>query len=151
EAATGKSEIELEIATRDGRFEEEGWRVRKDGRRFWANVTLTALRSPDGALVGFAKVTRDLTERKQAEEKLRALAAETAALAEKARIQEFQERFLAVLGHDLRNPLASIDMSAALLRKKATDPSTTRVLDRIRASSARMTRMIAQILDLTRT
>lgn len=58
---------ELEVATREGRFEEEGWRVRKDGSRFWANVIITAVRGENGAVVGFAKITRDLTERKQAE------------------------------------------------------------------------------------
>jgi PAS domain S-box-containing protein len=151
DVADGKCERELEIATREGRFEEEGWRIRKDGSRMWASVTITALFSPEGGLVGFAKVTRDLTERLQTEQRLRELAAETAALAEKSRIHEFQERFLAILGHDLRNPLASIDMGTGLLRKRATDPSTIRVLERMRASSARMSRMIAQILDLTRT
>ena len=74
---------ELEIATEVGRFEEEGWRVRKDGTQFWANVVITALRNPAGELVGFAKVTRDLTERKLAEERAladaRRLAAEEAA------------------------------------------------------------------------
>ncbi|HXT51181.1 MAG TPA: PAS domain S-box protein, partial [Thermoanaerobaculia bacterium] len=63
---------ELELATRDGRFEDEGWRLRKDGTRFWANVVITALRDADGKLQGFAKITRDLTERRAAEENLRA-------------------------------------------------------------------------------
>ena len=65
-------EHELEVASRVGRFEDEGWRVRKDGSRFWANVVITALHSPDGELVGFAKVTRDLTERRRHEDQLRA-------------------------------------------------------------------------------
>src|SRR5690606_14129439 len=56
----GKTEMELEVATREGRFEDEGWRVRKGGTRFWSNVVITALRDEDGDLVGFAKVTRDL-------------------------------------------------------------------------------------------
>src|ERR1043166_4758465 len=56
-----KPEFELEVAARTGRFEDEGWRVRKDGSRFWANVFITALRDDRGRLVGFAKVTRDLT------------------------------------------------------------------------------------------
>jgi PAS domain S-box-containing protein len=341
DVAAGKCERELEIATREGRFEEEGWRVRKDGSLFWANVTITALRNPDAELVGFAKVTRDLTERKRNEERLRTLAAENATLeanvaaerrqrvrrdflakagetlassldfrttlasvarlavpeladwcsvqlleagagttaptqvalvhVDPAKIQharelaqsyppdpnaptgvpqvirsgkselyaevpsalleaaarddehlrllrelrlesaivvplpgrdrilgaisfiyagsgrrysepdlafaedfarraamaiengqahaalsaslEFQERFVAVLGHDLRNPLSSIDMAAAVLRQRAvnaSDTATTRVLDRMRSSSARMSRMIEQILDLTR-
>jgi PAS domain S-box-containing protein len=64
----GKCEMELEGATRDGRYEDEGWRVRKDGTQFWANVIITAVRDRTGTLLGFAKITRDLTERKQAEE-----------------------------------------------------------------------------------
>src|SRR6266516_3583096 len=71
DVAAGKCERVLEVAVRQGRFEEEGWRVRKDGSRMWASVTVTPLHSPDGALVGFAKVTRDLTERRQAEEETR--------------------------------------------------------------------------------
>jgi len=64
----GKCEQELEVAAREGRVEDEGWRIRSDGTRFWANVVLTALRYDSGELVGFAKVTRDLTERRRAEE-----------------------------------------------------------------------------------
>ena len=62
----------LETAARDGKFESEGWRVRKDGTRFWAYVVIDAIRTPDGELVGFAKITRDLTERRAAEETVRA-------------------------------------------------------------------------------
>jgi PAS domain S-box-containing protein len=68
----GKCEMELEVATRVGRFEDEGWRIRKDGSQFWANVVITALRDATGQTIGFAKVTRDLTERRAAElERLR--------------------------------------------------------------------------------
>ena len=66
----GLPEQELKAAAREGRFEDEGWRVRKDGRKFWANVIISALRNQDGTLRGFSKVTRDLTERKQAEEQI---------------------------------------------------------------------------------
>lgn len=65
--AARKPQIELEIAQAVGRLEDEGWRVKKDGSQFWANVVITALRTPDGELVGFAKVTRDLTQRRAAE------------------------------------------------------------------------------------
>ena len=64
-------EMQLRVAAAEGRFEEDGWRVRKDGSRFWANVVITALRDRDGNLLGFSKITRDLTERKRAEEALR--------------------------------------------------------------------------------
>jgi PAS domain S-box-containing protein len=62
---------ELKIAAGQGRFEEEGWRVRKNGTRFWADVVITALRSPSGKLTGFLKITRDLTERRRHEQTLR--------------------------------------------------------------------------------
>jgi PAS domain S-box-containing protein len=67
----GLPEQELAAAAKDGRFEDEGWRVRKDGKQFWANVIISALRDQDGTLRGFSKVTRDLTERKQAEERIK--------------------------------------------------------------------------------
>ena len=80
--AARKPDIELEVAARDGRLEDEGWRIRKDGTRFWANVVITALRADDGTLIGFAKVTRDLTQRRAAEqqaiEDARRIAAEEA-------------------------------------------------------------------------
>ncbi|HET8650832.1 MAG TPA: ATP-binding protein [Gemmatimonadales bacterium] len=86
--ASGWPQHELEVAAREGRFEDEGWRVRKDGSRFWANVVITALRSPAGELLGFGKVTRDLTEQRRAEEQAQRLAAEEAAHAEAARRSE---------------------------------------------------------------
>lgn len=149
----GKCPAELEIATAEGRFEEEGWRVRKDGQRFFASVTITLLRDQSGDIVGFAKVTRDLTERLVAQARVQKLIAEKAVLTEKARVHEFQERFLGVLGHDLRNPLASIDMGITLLRQRAQidgNEATRRVLVRMGSSVVRMVRMIDQILDLTR-
>jgi PAS domain S-box-containing protein len=69
--ARGWPQHELEEATRQGRFEDEGWRIRKDGTRFWANVVITAMRRPDGTLRGFSKITRDLSERREYEERLR--------------------------------------------------------------------------------
>src|SRR6266705_5590592 len=68
DARNRKPDWELEVARREGRYEEEGWRVRKDGTRFWASVVITALRDETGRLRGYAKVTRDLTERKRQEE-----------------------------------------------------------------------------------
>jgi PAS domain S-box-containing protein len=71
--SSGWPERELELAQLEGRFTDEGWRVKKDGTMFWASVTITALHSPDGALTGFAKVTQDLTARRQTEERFQAL------------------------------------------------------------------------------
>src|SRR5688500_6314654 len=71
ERAAGTPARALRTAAAEGRFEQEGWRVRKDGAHFWAHVVIDPVRSPSGELVGFAKITRDLTERKKAEESLR--------------------------------------------------------------------------------
>ena len=75
----GKPAAELRIATAEGRYEEEGWRIRKDGSRYWANVVITALRDANGNLRGFSKITRDLTERQKAEEIAHRLLEEAAA------------------------------------------------------------------------
>ncbi|MBD5656895.1 MAG: PAS domain S-box protein, partial [Candidatus Eremiobacteraeota bacterium] len=71
DVAAGKPERELELAAAEGHLEDEGWRVRRDGSRFWANVVITSLHGPDGRLRGFCKVTRDLTQRRAAESALR--------------------------------------------------------------------------------
>jgi PAS domain S-box-containing protein len=99
-AAEGFPEYELEVAAREGRFEDEGWRIRKDGSRFWANVVITALYNSEGTLVGFGKVTRDLTERRAAErqamEDAKRVAAEEAARHEADLARRRTERLQAV-------------------------------------------------------
>ncbi|HVB88328.1 MAG TPA: PAS domain S-box protein [Candidatus Dormibacteraeota bacterium] len=79
---SGKHDRALKAAATEGRFQEEGWRVRKDGSRFWASVTITALRDPSGKLLGFSKITRDLTERKSADDALRRSEAQLRAIFE---------------------------------------------------------------------
>jgi hypothetical protein len=108
--ADGKPPRELEIATREGQYGEEGWRVRKDGTLLWANVLITALRDEDGTLVGFAKVTRDLTERRKAEERalanMRRLAAEEAA----RQMAEERARELRSLAEQLHRQAAELEV-----------------------------------------
>ncbi len=138
----GKCEMELEVAARDGRFEDEGWRVRKDGSRFWANVVIGAVRDQHGELVGFSKVTRDLTDRKRAEEERAArLAAEQANRAKDA--------FLAMLGHELRNPLAPIATALQLmkLRNGGSDNKEQQVIER---QLKYMMRLVDDLLDVSR-
>jgi PAS domain S-box-containing protein len=109
-------QFELKEAARVGRFEDEGWRVRKDGSQFWANVVITALRGQDGALRGFAKVTRDLTLRKQQEERIANLTRELqqrvvelgAANRELAQRNAENESFVYSVSHDLRSPLVNL-------------------------------------------
>jgi len=112
--ASGFPDLELRTALRDGRFEDENWRVRKDGTRFWANVIITALHNAAGKHVGFAKVTRDLTARREAEEQARRLAAEQGEHAESMRRSEelakVNER-LKRSNHDLQAALQAAETS----------------------------------------
>ena len=110
--AGGFPQHELEVAALEGRFEDEGWRVRKDGSRFWANVVITALRNSDGQLVGYAKVTRDLTARREAEAQARRLAAEQAAHAEAER----RSAELAELNQQLQEQAVELETQAEELR-----------------------------------
>lgn len=101
--ASKHPEHELEIAVSEGRYEEEGWRVRKDGSQFWANVTITAIFDQEGNLIGFGKVTRDVSERRVADLRLREAAEQTA-------------QFVAITAHELRSPVAALTGGADLLR-----------------------------------
>jgi PAS domain S-box-containing protein len=111
----GWPEYELKIARREGRFEDEGWRVRKDGSRFWAGVTITALRDEHGVTNGFLKITRDLTTRKQAEEQSAHLIREQAAR-EAAELSETRALFLAEASEALSASLKEEEIYAELLR-----------------------------------
>jgi PAS domain S-box-containing protein len=139
EVAAGKCEMELAAAMRDGRFEDEGWRLRRDGSRFWANVVITPLHDASGAAIGFAKVTRDLTERVRAETER----------VELARLEEAQRRkdeFLAIIGHELRNPLAPLVTAVHMIRLRggrATEKEM-RILDR---QLRHMTTIVSDLLD----
>jgi PAS domain S-box-containing protein len=138
----GKCEMELEVAAREGRFEDEGWRVRKDGSQFWANVVITAIQDAGGVLVGFAKITRDLTERKRSEDDRAArLAAEEA--------NRVKDEFLAILGHELRNPLAPI-VTALQLAKLHGDTISTRELQIIERQVHLMAHLVDDLLDVAR-
>jgi PAS domain S-box-containing protein len=140
EIRRGKPEYELRVAIDEGRYEEEGWRVRKDGTRFWASVVITALRMPDQTLVGFAKVTRDLTERKQAEEERarlldleRAARSRTEAALERLRsIQQVTEAALAHLSlddllHELLEQISEIQL-VDIVTVLLVDPTGTRLI-----------------------
>jgi PAS domain S-box-containing protein len=115
-AGSGWPEEELKRAAAEGRFEDEGWRIRKDGSRFWANVIISALRGHDGQLRGFAKVTRDVSIRKRNEERIeqltRELEARVSELArsnrELAQQSSENESFVFSVSHDLRAPLVNL-------------------------------------------
>ncbi|MGH6740325.1 MAG: PAS domain-containing sensor histidine kinase, partial [Bradyrhizobium sp.] len=130
-------QLELHVAAQVGRFEDEGWRLRKDGSAFWANVIITALFDSKGKLRGYAKVTRDMSERKRIE----------ALEKGERRITEF----LAMLGHELRNPLAPIRNALDLMRLKTAGDSTQEwARDVIDRQLVQLTRLVDDLLDVGR-
>jgi PAS domain S-box-containing protein len=135
--ARGWPEHELQVARAEGRFEDEGWRVRKDGTLFWANVVITALYDQDRRLRGFAKITRDLTERKRIE------ALEEADLR--------RNEFLAMLSHELRNPLAPIKNALSVMRLSGvSEPSLDWARSVVERQVSHLTRLVDDLLDVSR-
>src|SRR4030095_7675911 len=126
---------ELEVARAEGRFEDEGWRVRKDGSRFWANVVITALYDNEHRLRGFAKVTRDLTARRRIE-----------ALQENERQMN---EFLAMLAHELRNPLAAIVNVLGLSARKPAHEQAD-LHDIVDRQATHLSRIVDDLLDVSR-
>jgi PAS domain S-box-containing protein len=160
----GHPQHELEVAAQEGRYEEEGWRVRKDGTHFWSSVIITALFDRSGEVIGFGKVTRDITERKRAEEELRASAATIQALNRdlerrvESRTAELREAiddlegFTYSVSHDLRGPLRGIDgFSKILLDEHAgqLDAEGRRLLDVIRSNTRNMAQLIEDLLSFS--
>jgi PAS domain S-box-containing protein len=130
-------EQELALAKEHGRYEEEGLRVRKNGVTFWASIAITPVYDAHNALRGYAKVTRDLSERKRTE-----------ALEESARRMN---EFLAMLAHELRNPLAPIASALNLLAKRPTSDATELwVRDVLRRQTAQLSRLVDDLLDVSR-
>src|SRR5205085_8562596 len=115
--AKGEPQRGLAIAAREGRYESEGWRVRKDGSRFWANAVIDAIRDPEGKLVGFAKITRDLTEKKAAEEALE----QTRAVLVQSQKMEAIGQLTGGVAHDFNNLLTVIANALDLLSAPGRD------------------------------
>ena len=144
--ASGKPQRELALATNNGRYEDEGWRMRKDGSLFWANVVFTAIRDQYGNLRGFAKLTRDLTERRQVEATL----LNAKAVAEKANLAKSD--FLSSMSHELRSPLNAILGFAQLMESDAPPPSTSQreSIEQILQAGWHLLKLINEILDLAK-
>jgi PAS domain S-box-containing protein len=138
--ATGHPEQNLETALRDGGFAEEGWRVRRDGTRFWASVVITPVFDDDGEHVGFAKVTRDQSQQREHEEERRAFVDE--------RIQ-----LLAVTAHELHNPTAVIEGAAVALRRSPDQMSAAQrdeLTASIHSSADRLRRLAGDLARAAR-
>ena len=150
--AAGKPAQELEIAAKEGRFQEENWRMRKDGTRYWGDELIVALRAEDGELIAFAKFCRDLTNRKRYEdERTRLLAAERAARAEAESASKAKDHFLAVLSHELRTPLTPVLMAVHLMgRNRNLSASARDALEMIERNVQIEAHLIDDLLDLTK-
>jgi PAS domain S-box-containing protein len=133
----GKPELELKTAREQGRVENEGWRVRKDGSLFWANVVVSAIRGQDGVLLGFAKVTRDMTQRRRMEELERS--------------GRMMSEFLAMLAHELRNPLAPMRNAVTVMQLEPMASASLRdCRDIIDRQLTHVTRLVDDLLDVGR-
>ena len=153
--ADGRPMRLLGWAAEHGRFEDEGWRVRKDGSRFWANVIVTALTDEAGVPYAFAKVTRDLTERREAEEQQRTLLAEQRARAAAEEALLARDRFLSIASHELKTPVASLQLvadSVARAREagRLDDARLETGLGRIARATRRLAALLDELLDVSR-
>lgn len=137
DVAAGLPAKELADALERGRTEEEGWRVRKDGTTFWANIVVTPIFGPDGDLRGFTKVTRDMTERRR--------------LKELEHSWQRMNEFIAMLAHELRNPLAPIRNAVSILQMEpAPSPTLRSCRDMIDRQLSHLTRLVDDLLDAGR-
>ncbi len=140
-------ERELEQAQAEGRYEEEGWRIRKDGSRFWAHVTITAVHDDEGVLVGFAKVTRDSTERR------RMLSMLEHSNEQLQRAADEQAEFLAVTAHELRSPVGVLASSATLLARRHEDltpEERVELAEGVNRNAGQLRRLLEDLLTASR-
>jgi PAS domain S-box-containing protein len=145
--ARGLPEVSLETARSTGRFEKEGIRVRKDGTRFWANVVIDAVRDESGELIGFAKVTRDITERKEAEQ---ALAQANEELMQSQKLEAIG-RLTGGVAHDFNNLLMAVSGALELLRKRIPDDEKlTKLVDNAMQGIQRGTTLTQRMLAFAR-
>jgi PAS domain S-box-containing protein len=143
----GKPRLELEVAAKEGRLLDEGWRVRKDGSTFWANVVITALRDDQGTLRGYAKLTRDMTQSKLAQEAM-SQAKEAAEQSNK-----FKDQFLSTMSHELRTPLNAVLGFSDLLNEESygtLNDRQRRYVNHISTGGKHLLRLINDILDLSK-
>ncbi|KAI8940801.1 hypothetical protein NX059_002064 [Plenodomus lindquistii] len=137
---SGKPARELRDALRDGRCEDEGWRYRKDSSRFWANVVITPVYKDD-VLLGFSKVTRDLTERRRAE---------TTLIAAYEEASKLKTEFLQNMSHEIRTPMHGMLSALTLLLDTKLDPNQLELTQVIQESGAVLLQVINDILDYSK-
>jgi PAS domain S-box-containing protein len=142
----GLPALALRTAAEEGRFEGEAWRMRRDGSRFWANVVIDAIRDDDGRLLGFAKVTRDITERKEAQERL----AETQAQLVQAQKMEAVGQLTGGIAHDFNNLLTVVLGGADIALRRSADERIQRILRNVKDAAERGASLTQQLLAFSR-
>ena len=150
----GLPNVVLSTARQQGHWEGEGWRVRKDGTRFWSLVVVTAIRDEDGVVTGFSKVTRDMSDRKRLMDEIKRHAEELELrIAEREQTNAELEAFSYSVSHDLRAPLRAIEGFAVALREDygdRLDETATDYLNEISKAAVRMNRLVQDLLDYSR-
>ncbi|MBA1158253.1 hybrid sensor histidine kinase/response regulator [Microvirga mediterraneensis] len=144
--AAGLPKRALETAAREGKFEAEGWRVRKDGTQFWANVIIDPIRNELGDLIGFAKITRDITERRKAQEALE----EAQAALFQAQKMEAVGQLTGGVAHDFNNLLTIIVNNLDLLTRNARDPRDIKLIESAQRAAERGAKLTQQLLAFSR-
>jgi PAS domain S-box-containing protein len=145
--ANNKPGRELEVAAQTGRLEDEGWRLRKDGSPFWASVVITRILDDKGKIIGFGKITRDLTERRRYSQELELR------IAERERTNAELEAFSYSVSHDLRAPLRAIEGFSQALREEYShlfDATANDYLQQVIDASTRMNRLVQDLLNYSR-
>lgn len=142
--ALGEPQAILAEAARVGHAEHESWHVRKDGSRFWAHEIATPIRDDDGRLLGFAKVSRDMTVHRMLEQR------QEESIAREREAREAAEAFMAVMSHELRTPVTTIYGTASLLKRDPDRPDTRELLADIEDEAERLLRIVDDLLVLSR-
>ena len=143
--ASGQPQLVLEIAAK-GKFETEGWRVRKDGSRFWANVVIDPIRDGEGKLLGFVKVTRDITERRETQTALE----ETREMLAQAQKMEALGQLTGGIAHDFNNLLMIVSGHAEMLRSRLSDERSQKAIAAITTAAGRGENLTRQLLAFSR-
>lgn len=167
---TDKARYELDEAMLTGRYEEEAWRIRRDGTRFWANIVITALRDKTGEIIGFSNVTRDLTERRRSDERLRRANEELERRVERRTVElsqakseleaalQARDEFLSIASHELQTPLTSLKLRVQMLGSKLdleqgkypSPKELSKSIETIVRQSDRLSALIEYLLDISR-
>jgi PAS domain S-box-containing protein len=144
--AAGLPAAALEIATRTGKYEAQGWRLRKDGTQFFASVLMDAIRDDAGALIGFAKITRDITAQREAQLALEQTREQLA----QAQKMEALGQLTGGIAHDFNNLLMIVSGYAQILQRRVNNPKDTQAIEAIRAAAGRGEKLTRQLLTFSR-